>query len=139
MTTTIIRPPRRIFFSQRHADGVLTVYPEGEDSVPFRILRVFTITGVSVNGSRGNHAHRRCSQMLACLAGRFDVKIKDGLEEAVETLTANGATLLIPPMLWNSVIFEGPSTVLAAFCDELYDEADYIRDWDEYVRLRRAE
>jgi dTDP-4-dehydrorhamnose 3,5-epimerase-like enzyme len=134
MTTTVVR----LSFSQHHADGVLTVYQQGEDSVPFRILRVFTIAGVSVNGSRGNHAHRRCSQMHACLAGRVDVKIKNGVEERVESLSADGTALLIPPMLWSSFVFEGPSTMLAVFCDELYDEADYIRDWDEYVRLKCA-
>ena len=64
MTPTTIRSPRRIAFRQHHANGVLTVYPEGDDGVPFAILRVFTITGVSANGARADHAHRGCSQML---------------------------------------------------------------------------
>ena len=123
MTSTINGPPRRICFNQHHADGVLTVYPEGDNGVPFSIRRVFTIVGVSVNGKRGNHAHRRRSQLHACLAGRVDVEIKNGVTADV---------------LWSSFTFEGPSTVLAVFCDDLYDEADYIRDWDEYVRLKRA-
>src|SRR5262249_19712093 len=106
MTNTIIREGRRISFSQHDADGVLTVYPEGEGGIPFRIRRVFTITGVSVNGSRGNHAHRRCSQLHACLAGRVDVKIRNGVKEALESLFADGTALLIPPMLWGSFIFE---------------------------------
>ena len=139
MTPTTIRSPRRIAFRQHHANGVLTVYPEDDDGVPFAILRVFTITGVSANGARADHAHRGCSQMLACLSGRVEVKINDGVETATETLTAGGTSLLIPPLLWNSVTFEGPSTVLAVFCDQLYDVADYIRDWDEYMRLKMAE
>jgi hypothetical protein len=65
MTKTDIRQWRRISFSQHHADGVLTVYPEGEGGVPFHIWRIFTIAGVSVNGSHGNHAHRRCCQLHA--------------------------------------------------------------------------
>jgi hypothetical protein len=137
-STNVFSSPRRISFRQYHDNGVLTVYPQGADGVPFPILRVFTIAGVSVNGSRGNHAHRRCNQVHACLVGRVDVKIKNGVADAVESLCAGGTALLIPPMLWSSFVFEGPSTVLAVFCDELYDEADYIRDWDEYVRLKRA-
>jgi hypothetical protein len=136
-TTTILRSPRRISMWQHYADGVLTAYSEGEDSVPFRILRVFTIAGVSVNGRRGNHAHRRCSQVLTCLAGRLNVKIHDGIRETVDSLSANGDALLIPPLFWNSVIFDGPSTVLAVFCDELYEESDYIRNWDEYASIQR--
>jgi hypothetical protein len=130
--------PRRICFNQHHTDGVLTVYPEGDSGVPFCIRRVFTIVGVSANGMRGNHAHRRCSQLHACLAGRVDVEIKNEVNKVIESLSADGTALLIPPMLWSSIIFEGPSTVLAVFCDALYDEADYIRSWDEYVRLKRA-
>jgi hypothetical protein len=138
MTSIINGPPRRICFNQHHADGVLTVYPEDDGGVPFRILRVFTIVGVSANGRRGNHAHRRCSQLHTCLVGRVDVEIKNGVKAVIESLSADGTALLIPPMLWSSFIFEGPSTVLAVFCDDLYDEADYIRGWDEYMRLKGA-
>jgi hypothetical protein len=138
MTSAISGPPRRICFDQYRADGVLTVYPEGDGGVPFCIRRVFTITGVSANCRRGKHAHRRCSQLHACLAGRVDVEITNGTKEVIEPLSANGTALLIPPMLWSSIIFEGPSTVLAVFCDALYDETDYIRDWDEYMRLKGA-
>jgi hypothetical protein len=51
------------------------------------------------------------------LAGRVDVTIKNGVEDAFESLSADGSALLIPPMLWSTFIFEGPSTVLAVFCD----------------------
>lgn len=136
--TPMISSLRRIAFTRYHADGVLTVFPTGSDGVPFPILRVFTITGVSNQGKRANHAHRRCAQMLACLAGHVAVSVNDGREVVMEALAADGTGLLIPPMLWNTVTFEGPSTVLAVFCNELYDEADYIRDWDEYLRLTHA-
>jgi WxcM-like, C-terminal len=139
MTPTTVRSLRRIVFRQYHADGTMIVFPSGENGVPFPIVRVFTITGVSADGRRGNHAHRGCSQMLACLAGRVEVRIHDGVEVATVPLTSDGTSLLIPPLLWNSVIFEGPSTVLAVFCDDLYDETDYLRDWEEYIRIRTAE
>src|SRR5262249_41639598 len=134
-----IKSLRRISFGQYRADGVLTVYPENKDGIPFRVLRVFTVAGVSANGVRGNHAHRSCSQMLACLAGQVNVEIKDGFDTTTDRLVGAGAALLLPPMLWNSVAFEGPSTVLLVFCDESYDEFDYLRDWSGYVQLKRAE
>ena len=127
---------RRIAFWQHHADGGLTVFPAGPEHVPFDILRVFTIAGVSAGGVRANHAHRRCSQMLACLSGRVTVRITDSTRKTEESLSPDGVSLLIPPLLWNSVTFEGPITVLAVFCDELYEDDDYIRDWDEFIRLR---
>jgi dTDP-4-dehydrorhamnose 3,5-epimerase-like enzyme len=136
MTQASVHSLRRIAFWQHHADGTMTVFPSGENGVPFSIVRMFSITGVSAGGRRGNHAHRGSSNILACLAGRVEVRIDDGFEVVTEALTSDGSCLLIPPLLWNSVAFEGPSTVLAVFCDELYDEADYLRDWDEYIRIK---
>lgn len=138
MTVTTITSPVRIRFWQHHADGDLTVFSAEPDGIPFPILRVFTIAGVSAGGRRANHAHRRCSQMLACLWGEVTVEITDGLGVRHEVLRPDGESLLIPPLLWNSVIFAGPETVLAVFCDRLYEEEDYLRDWNEYLRLRRG-
>ena len=74
--------------------------------------------------------------MLACLSGRVTVRITDSTTKTEESLSPDGVSLLIPPLLWNSVTFEGPTTVLAVFCDELYEDDDYIRDWDEFIHLR---
>ena len=139
MTPITVQAMRRIAFRQHHADGTLTVFPADRKGVPFSIRRVFTITGVSPQGVRGNHAHRECSQLLACLSGQVTVIVHDGFETALETLNNDGVSLLIPPMLWNTVKFDGPSTVLAVFCDELYAASDYIRDWSEYTQLKAAE
>lgn len=136
MTNTTIDSLQRIAFEQHLDDGVLTVYEGKPLGVPFQIVRVFTVAGVSANGRRGNHAHRDCTQLLACLAGETTVSVHDGAVEVSETLTADGAALLIPPMLWNSVRFRDPGTVLAVFCDRPYEPGDYLVDWDEYLRAK---
>jgi dTDP-4-dehydrorhamnose 3,5-epimerase-like enzyme len=129
---------QRLRFPRFEGDGTLTEFSDGEPGVPFRIRRVFTIAGVSPQAMRGDHAHRGCSQMLTCLRGRVTVTIDDGLETASEVLRDDGTALLIPPMLWNSEVFDGPSTVLAVFCDERYHPGDYIRDRGEYLQLQAA-
>lgn len=136
MTASTVQSIRHIQFRQFEADGMLTVFPARVDQVPFPILRVFTIAGVSENATRANHAHRHCSQLLACLSGSMTVTISDSQKQRVETLKPDGTGLLIVPMLWNSVVFAGPSTVLAVFCDEHFEDDEYLRDWDEYVRLK---
>jgi SAM-dependent methyltransferase len=140
MTETRLDSIRHIKFWQEDLNGVLTVFP-GSDSagVPFPIARIFTIAGVPVKGSRANHAHRGCSQMLACLSGRVEITVDDGLNTKAIEIVADGTAVLIPPLLWNSVIFDGPSTVLMVICDEPYDPADYIRDREEYLRLRQVD
>jgi hypothetical protein len=115
--------------------GVLTVFP-GDDpaGVPFPIARVFTITGVARGGSRGNHAHRVCTQLVTCLAGEVEVAVDDGRQTRNVVLSDAGTGLLIPPGLWNSITFAGPETLLAVFCDRPYEESDYIRDRGEFLR-----
>lgn len=138
MTNTTIDSLQRIAFEQHLDDGVLTVFEAEPSGVPFQIVRVFTVAGVSANGRRGNHAHRDCTQLLACLAGETTVTIHDGASEVSEILAANGGALLIPPMLWNSVWFRDPESVLAVFCDRPYEPGDYLVDWDEYLRAKAA-
>ena len=136
MSTTTVKAISYVRFWQQSENGVLTVFPGADaQGVPFPIARVFTITGVPAGGTRANHAHRGCSQLLACLAGSVKVFIDDGRDSTVASLNADGMGLLIPPMLWNTVEFKDSSTVLAVFCDEPYDPADYLRDREEFLRL----
>jgi hypothetical protein len=139
VTPSTVRSISRLAFTQHGADGVLTAYTGGSAEVPFPIARVFTITGVSQNGVRGGHAHFECTQLVACIRGRVTVTVHDGAAEVTEELTSDGSALLIPPILWNTERFEDPQTVLAVFCDQAYDPADYLRDWEEYLRLKAAE
>jgi hypothetical protein len=139
MTKTTIGSIRWIQFRQLNRHGVLSVF-EGNDphGVPFPIARVFTIAAVPSGGRRGNHAHRHCSQLLVCLSGGIEVFLDDGLDMTSIAVKADAKALLIPPLLWNTVMFKNPSTVLMVFCNEPYDPGDYIRDRDEYLRLKRA-
>jgi len=130
---------RLIRFWQHDSGGVLTVFPGGEDGVPFPVRRIFSITGVPAGGRRANHAHRRCTQLHACVAGRVDIHLNDGTRSRDMELAADGMGLMVPPLLWSSLVFEHPGTALIVICDELYDEADYIRDWQEFLLLKRAE
>jgi UDP-2-acetamido-3-amino-2,3-dideoxy-glucuronate N-acetyltransferase len=132
-----IRSVRRIRFTQDRGGGVLTEFSVAPDGIPFPLRRVFTIGGVPAGGVRGDHAHRGCTQMLACLSGSITVDIRDGSDRLTESLVDDGTALVIPPMLWNSEVFEEAGTVLAVFCDEPYEPSDYIRDWDEFRRLAR--
>ena len=134
MSGTTVSAVRQVAFSQYQRDGVLTVFPgDNPAGVPFPIARVFTISGVPAGGARGDHAHRACSQLVVCLTGQADVRVDDG--DAVRTVVLDTAAvgLLIPPGLWNVITFARAATVVAVFCDQPYDEADYIRDRAQFL------
>jgi WxcM-like, C-terminal len=138
MTTVKTAAARWIQFPQHTHDGVLSVFAGNDpDAVPFPIARVFTIVGVSAGGRRGNHAHRKCSQLLVSLKGTARVLLNDSVDINSFTLSPDGKGLLIPPGIWNTVVFEGSQTVLMVICDEAYDPQDYIFDWNEFLQMIR--
>lgn len=134
MSGTTIDALRQVAFGQYQRDGVLTVFPcDDPEGIPFPIARVFTISGVPEGGTRGNHAHRACTQLVVCLTGQAAVQVDDGHDARTVLLDTAAVGLLIPPALWNVVTFRNAATVVAVFCDQPYDEADYIRDRAQYL------
>jgi len=118
-------------------DGVLTVIPDdGPFGLGIAIRRVFTITSVPAGGMRGDHAHRDCTQVVICLKGRVSIEVDDARDTITILLESAGEGLSIPPGLWNKLIFEGPDTVLAVFCDQPYAESDYVRDRFAYEAFK---
>jgi dTDP-4-dehydrorhamnose 3,5-epimerase-like enzyme len=134
MNTSTIASLVHLRLWQHAESGILTVIPDsGAHALNIPIRRVFTITGVPEGGVRGDHAHRDCTQVVVCLLGRVTVVIDDGRDSTTVVLDSAARALSIPPGLWNHITFEGPGTVLAVFCDQPYDPADYLRDRAEFA------
>jgi dTDP-4-dehydrorhamnose 3,5-epimerase-like enzyme len=112
--------------------GNLTFIEENRH-IPFDIKRVFYLYDVPTAESRGAHAHRTLHQFLICLSGSFDAAIDDGEFQATIHLNRPWKGLHIPPMIWSAEVNFDPGTVCLVLASELYDEADYIRDYDSYL------
>lgn len=111
--------------------GNLT-FLEGGRHVPFDIKRVFYLYDVPTEESRGAHAHWVLRQFIICLAGSFDVALDDGREKTRIHLNRPWKGLLIPPMIWAAEVNFDPGSVCLVLASELYNEADYIRDYAEF-------
>lgn len=105
---------------------------EGGCHVPFSIKRVFYIYDVPGGESRGGHAHRENTMVLIALSGSFDLHLTDGRETRVFRMDRANRGVLIPPGVWDSMHNFTTGTVVLTLCSHLYDESDYIRDFDEY-------
>lgn len=116
----------------RHADknGVLHVYESGRH-VPFDIRRIFTVSAMA-GDIRGNHAHKQCTQLLVCTSGTIRVVCDDGLALTTYTLDSPDVGLLVPPGVWAREDYLTDGAVLMVLCDRVYEEQDYIRDYDEF-------
>lgn len=113
-------------------NGHLTVLEEG--TIPFPVRRAFFVTA-GAGEIRGAHAHRLCQQLLVPITGETVVRVTDGKTKAVHKLTDSQIGLVIPALIWATQEYVGQESTLLVICDQLFDECDYIRDFDEFVRL----
>jgi dTDP-4-dehydrorhamnose 3,5-epimerase-like enzyme len=119
------------------ATGSLGVL-EGAD-IDFPVRRVYWITGTSNKSSRGNHAHRNLHQILLVLVGSLEVVLSDGIKTESFILSAESKTYLrIYPGYWRVLQNISLDCVTLVLASEVYDEGDYIRDWDEFVVWRQT-
>jgi dTDP-4-dehydrorhamnose 3,5-epimerase len=131
MNPSLIQP---VDIPQRgDARGQLSVAELGGE-LPFPVRRVYWIHGTTPGVSRGFHAHKKLRQLCVCVAGSVRLSLFDGKSEESVVLDSSTKGLLIGPGLWREMHDFSPDCVLMVFADAEYDEADYIRDRDQFIR-----
>ena len=129
---------------QPHGDdrGQLVALEEFND-IPFRIKRVYYMYETREGVTRGFHAHKSLEQILICIHGSCKIRLDNGLgERKVIPLEKPYEGLYVSNDMWREMFDFSPDAVLMVLASELYDEEDYIRDYDAflaYVRARRQE
>jgi acetyltransferase-like isoleucine patch superfamily enzyme/dTDP-4-dehydrorhamnose 3,5-epimerase-like enzyme len=119
-----------------HVDlrGSLTV-GEFDKHIPFIPKRIFAVYDVPTGHVRGEHAHHQQHQLLVCIKGSCTVVVDDGQRSEEYILDSPDEGLHIPPMVWATQYKYSKDAVLLVFASDNYDPEDYIRDYDEFVRL----
>lgn len=108
-------------------------FVEGGRHIPFNIKRVFYIYDVPGGETRGGHAHKQCKEIVAAVSGSFEVRLTDGVRERVFKLNRANHAVLIPAGVWRTLSDFTTGTVALSFASEMYDEDDYIRDYDDFL------
>lgn len=119
------------------ARGSLSV-GEVPTEVPFRPMRYFVVFDVPSEELRGEHAHRQCQQFLICLHGSCRVLLDDCKNRCEVTLERPDVGVFMPPMIWGTQYRYTRDAVLMVFASHSYDESDYIRDYDQFLRLAKG-
>ena len=103
-------------------------------ALPFPVRRAYWIFGSKPAASRGFHAHKKLRQLCICMSGSVRFRLFDG--RTAESVVLNSPTvgLLIGPGLWREMHEFSPGAVLLVLADAEYDEADYMRNLDEFQR-----
>ena len=99
---------------------------------PFSVKRIFFLRGVK-NKTRGDHAHKKCSQLFLPLSGKMILNIRTPYSEKNFTLGKNSKyAILVPPKYWCSVKFIKKNSILMVMNDRYYEINDYLDTFDEY-------
>ncbi len=123
-------------FQQRGDDRGHLVIVEGQQDIPFDIKRIFYIYGSDPDVVRGQHANRESEFVLINVAGTSKVKVKDGKgNEAVFSLTRPHTGIYLPKMIWKDMYDFSEDSVLLCLASTHYDPNEYIRDYDEFVKI----
>ena len=107
---------------------------EGGMDVPFAIARAYYFCQVDPTAHRGAHAHKELRQVFVCLHGGCAVLLDDGREQETVALSDPCQGLYVGPGIWRELYDFEPDTVLLALTDRHYDEGDYIRDYEAFLR-----
>ena len=103
------------------------------DGLPFQPKRYFVVVDVPNREVRGEHAHRKCAQLLVCLRGSVACVVDDGSQHEEIALHSPEIALHVPPMVWTVQYKYSEDAMLLVLASEEYDPEDYIRDYDEFL------
>lgn len=125
---------------QQHGDerGQLVAL-ENDKEIPFEIKRVYYMYDTIKGVRRGFHAHKKLQQILICTSGSCKIHLDDGKETAEVTLDKPYEGLLIGNNLWREMYDFSEGAVLMVLASEMYDESDYIRNYDEFLKFVKGE
>lgn len=108
---------------------------EAGKTVPFDIKRVYYIFGTESGVARGFHAHKNLKQVAVCVTGKCRMILDDGVTREESWLDSPTKGLLIGDLVWREMHDFSEDCVLLVLASEHYDEADYIRSYDELMKV----
>ena len=117
--------------------GNLT-FIEASRHVPFEIRRIYYLYDVPGGAHRAGHAHKKLQQVLVAMSGSFDVTLDDGRSKQKFHLNRSYQGLFIPPMIWRDIDNFSSGAVCMAVASEWFDEADYYRDYNVFLKAVEA-
>lgn len=111
-------------------------FVEQKNHIPFEIKRTYWIYDVPGGEERGGHAFRQNEEFIVALSGAFDVVVDDGQQTRKFALNRSYYGLYIPKGLWRTIENFSTNSFALEFGSIHYQQEDYIREYDEFLKLK---
>lgn len=105
------------------------------DILPFEFKRIYYLFDIPSNAFRGGHSHINQNEVLIALSGSFEVTVNDGFEKKSFLLNKPNVGLYISTGIWRELQNFSSGAVCLVIASDVFDEDDYIRDYDEFLEL----
>ena len=109
---------------------------EEDNHIPFKIRRAYWIYDVPGGCERGGHAFKEQKEFIISLSGSFDVVIDNGESRQIFSLNRSYYGLYIPNGLWRQMKNFSTNSLALVVCSTEFEEVDYIRDFDQYLKFK---
>lgn len=107
---------------------------EAEKNIPFKIQRIYYLFQTKSSITRGLHAHKRLKQVAVAISGSCKFVLDNGKERQEYLLHDPTEGLLIDSFMWREMHDFSEDCVLMVIASELYDESDYIRNYEDFIK-----
>jgi hypothetical protein len=117
--------------------GNITVVENNNN--PFEVKRIYYLYDVPGVVERGGHAHYELEQYIIAASGSFDVILDDGTNKQKFTLNRPYLALHVLPGLWRELSNFSSGSITMVLASKIYEEKDYIRNYEEYIKYKTNE
>jgi len=121
--------------SLKNRSGNITPIENNVD-IPFDVKRIFYLYDIPGGENRGAHAHKECHQFIIAASGSFEVQMDDGIVKKTVMLNQPFRGLHIPPGIWASEVNFSSGAICLVMASHFYNEKDYIREYNDYVKWK---
>ena len=117
-------------------EGYLQFFEAGDvhKDLPYDIKRIYYITDVKEGVCRGGHAHKKLKQLLFCPYGDITLLLNDSKRKMEIRLNRPDMGVMITSPVWREMLWNIENSVLCVAASDYYNEDDYIRNYDEYIK-----
>lgn len=136
MKKSTVSDCKLIEFVKSHRDKGNITAVNSYIEVPFNINRVYYLYDIPGGESRGGHAHKELLQVIIAASGSFDLIIDDGRNKKTFSLNRPNIGVLMPKGLWRELDNFSSGSICLVLASHIYDESDYIRNYEDYLKLK---